>query len=179
MNLSYRRHESEKSGGFVRVLYRENKCAFCAVILNSFRLRLLVMESLVCPDCGTKHSTYKSYFNCRSSHLKDEVSKVPTSHNEMVKYYYYNPQAIEKGMESVGYEVGVFRGRIDLILRDSASRLCLVDVTDEKNRDRKKKQFKKYKESLRWLANNVFQCKLNEPIRLILIHPKKGVEEVT
>ena len=104
---------------------------------------------------------------------------VPLEHGEAVRFYYRNPQAIEKGMRAVGVEVGVFRGRIDLILRDSQGRLCLVDVTTGKDTKRKVEQLRRYRKYLKWLANQVFNCKLKEPIRLFVIKPGDYIKEVT
>lgn len=138
------------------------------------------MEVLKCPVCNKEHRCYRDYFQCWTSHLTREIQfgRVPVSHDEAVKYYYKNPQAIEEGMRSVGCEVGVFRGKIDLILRDRQERLCLVDVTVGKDAKRKINQLKRYKKNLKWLANHVFKCNLKEPIRLFVVHPGKYVKEV-
>lgn len=141
------------------------------------------MENLKCEVCGTEYHDYKSYFACKTSHLLKSVNEKPPTHKEthedIVRQYYGNPQSIEKGMEAVGHEVGVFRGRIDLILRDSVGRLCLVDITKGKNRKDKIEQLRRYAKNIRWLANNVFKCDVKEPIRLFVITFTKGVEEVS
>jgi len=135
------------------------------------------LKNLRCPVCGTKYDNYKDYFDCWTSHL--QASSVPLSHDETVRFFYQNPQAIEEGMQGLGYEVGIFRGRIDLILRDREGRLCLVDVTTGKDEKRKIDQLKRYRRNLKWLANQVFKVKLNEPVRLFTVRPLKGVKEVT
>lgn len=135
-------------------------------------------EKLKCPKCGKEHTTYKDYFKCWTSHLSATAMK-PLTHSELIRHYYLNPQAFEKGMASVGCEVGVFRGRIDLILRDREGRLCLVDITTGKNIDRKVEQLDRYRKNLKWLANQVFKTKLPWPIRIFVVHPTKGIQELT
>ena len=141
--------------------------------------KYLFMENLKCEVCGIEYHDYKSYFACRTSHLSKLTTEKPLTHEDVVRQYYGNPQSIEKGMEAVGHEVAVFRGRIDLILRDSYGRLCLVDVTKGKNRKDKVEQLRRYAKNIKWLANNVFKCDVKEPIRLFVITFTKGVEEVS
>ena len=139
-------------------------------------------QTLACPVCETAYNNYKDFFACWTGHLEGKLKSgeiAPVTHASAVKLYYQDPQAIEKGMKGIGYEVGVFRGRIDLILRDNKRRLCLVDITSKDTHKRKKEQLRRYRKNLKWLANNVFQCKLGDDIRLFVIHLGKGIEEIT
>ena len=151
-------------------------------IFHSKDVYVMSENDLICSDCGTKHQSYKSYFACRTSHLEKLVTNVkelPIAHKDIVKHFYEYPQELEKGMEAVGYEVGVFRGRIDLILRDSQGKLCLLDVSTSKNQGNKIDQLRRYSRNLKWLANNVFKSRLEQGnIRLFIFNPHKGLKEI-
>ena len=147
-------------------------------------------QSFNCPVCGKPYDNYREYFGCWTMHLQQKYtghddggvsSVIPTEHGQAVKWLKNHPQYIEEGMATIESEIGVFRGRIDLICVDKERRLVLVDVDNGHDINRKIEQLRKYKRNLQWMASHIFR--LNYPnmpsIRLFIVNPNHFIKDVT
>jgi len=142
----------------------------------------LEIKKLKCPECGKEYGNYREYFACWTSHLrgsKPALGSAPSSHADAIKYYVHSPNDIEKGLVILASEVGVFRGRIDLIGVDVKNQLVLIDVTTNRNWKPKVKQLKKYKGYIEWIGKNVFGVSLDRTVRLLVVKPNSFVKDVT
>jgi len=138
-------------------------------------------RKLECPECGKVSLTYKEHFSHWTSHYKTKIAEgkiAPLEHDEAVKFYKEYPQEIEDGFRVVGIEVGVFRGRIDIVGFDRNGNLTIVDVTQGKDMKRKIQQLRKYRNNLKWIAREIFRINLPDKIRLLVIELGKGTREI-
>lgn len=137
--------------------------------------------SLNCPGCGKHHATYKEYFACWTSHLPSEAKggATPVDHNDAIKYYKLNPTEIENGLRILASEIGIFRGRIDLIGVDKNQNLVIIDVTAGYDWQRKSLQLQRYKRNIEWMARKIFGLQDPPPMRLLVVRPGHYVKDVT
>ena len=98
----------------------------------------------------------------------------------MLDYYYENPEEIEKGLYNMMKEVGVFRGRIDLVGRDKNEKLCLIEVVHRSHYDNQfwKKKLWRYRCALRNMGTQIYRCNSLD-VRLLIKRPERETQDVT
>ena len=136
---------------------------------------------LICPKCGIHYGdNYTEYFNCWTSHINDKFLNNPTVisfHNDDINFFSVNMDRIEEKLEIICRRVKVFQGQIDMIAVDDKGRLCLIDVSGE-NIKRKKKQLQKHKEKLEYLGKHVFGLSSLPTIRILIPKRDKYIKEL-
>jgi hypothetical protein len=140
-------------------------------------------QPLKCPVCGKEYDNYKEYFACWTSHLNEKVGTnvgfPPTDHADAIKFYGQNPEQIEKGLRILAEEIGVFRGRIDLVGVDRDKNLVIIDVTSGADWKRKGEQLRRYRKNIEWMAKKIFGLRESPRIRLLVVKPRDYVRDVT
>ena len=137
--------------------------------------------NLICPGCGKPYTNYKEYFACWTSHLPSESKGglPPLDHNDAIKYYKLNPTEIENGLRILASEIGIFRGRIDLIGIDKNQNLVVIDITAGHDWKRKSLQLQRYKRNIEWMAHKIFGLQDPPLMRLLVVRPGHYVKDVT
>lgn len=140
-------------------------------------------ENLICPVCNKNYNNYKEYFKCWTSHLdrysqEETILDAPKEHALAVNYYKRNPNLLEDGLRILASEVGVFRGRIDLLGADKEGNLVIIDITKAWERNRKTNQLTRYRRNIEWMATRVFGITTLPKIRLILVNFKGEKQEI-
>lgn len=143
-------------------------------------------KELVCPGCGKPYGNYAEYFTCWTGHLDEKIGNsklnllAPFEHPGAIKFYRENPQRIEQGLRVIASEVGLFRGRIDLVAADKDHNLVLIDVDNGKDPNRKARQLRRYRTAIQWMGSQIFGLRSRDlpAIRLLIVQPNKSVREV-
>jgi len=133
-----------------------------------------------CDSCGMYVPLKNWPHKCGSMPEKMEINFKALSHKQVLDYYVENPEEVEPGLHDVMKEVAIFRGRIDLVGRDSHDILCLIEVVHRSNYDRAfwLKKLWKYRRTLRTMGTRIYKCpSLN--MRLLLKKPGHETEDVT
>lgn len=135
-----------------------------------------------CEKCG-QYVNYKEWakgHECGVKQLKeDDLGNL--NHKEVLDYYQLHPEKIEEGMTIVFRELGIFKGRIDLVARDKNQRLCLIELINKEHKGKKedRKKLQRYAYSLKTIGERIFLLKSEEiNFRLLIIRTNKGIEEV-
>ena len=96
-------------------------------------------------------------------------------HSEMVNHLFLHPEEVEPGIVFHYKELGLGRGRVDLVGVDAEGNLCLVEVKTRKpSISERRKQLKKYYGPLRHIFGLM---NVKKKIRLFLATPE-GVKNL-
>ena len=108
--------------------------------------------------------------------LKKNVPEEFGTHKKIIKFLFTHPDSIEDGFKVLASEIWFSSGRIDILGLDKNNQICIVEVTTTGND--KRRQLKSYKESIEWIALNVFH--INKPkIRTMIVYSTGIVEEIS
>lgn len=132
-----------------------------------------------CESCG-QYVPLKQWPHKCGVPEKIEVNFKALTHKQVLDYYYKNPEEIEQGLHGMMKEVGVFRGRVDLVGRDKTEKLCLIEVAHRSHYDHQfwKEKLWRYRCGLRTMGTKIYRCN-NLDIRLLIKRPGCETEDVT
>jgi hypothetical protein len=132
-----------------------------------------------CEKCG-EYIPFKQWPHNCGVPQKVGVNFKALTHKQVLDYYCENPDEIEQGLHSIMKEVGVFRGRIDIVARDKNQKLCLIEVVHRSNCDHQfwKKKLSRYRCALRTMGTRIYRCN-NLDIRLLIKRPGRETQDVT
>jgi len=134
---------------------------------------VFLSSSFFCINCA-------EYFPIKEqekhSHL--DVKYIPDfekmAHPQLLDYFQFNPDAIEKGLRIIYREFEIGHGRVDLIGRDKNNKVCLIEIETSRSTKEWQKKARKYKRFIHNLfdlfyLSNIVQSKL----RFLVFYIKK------